>query len=243
MRVSIFLTSVAAVVMMAATAAWAVRWEQQLAADDPSDNNPQVRTDVFARFDANADGVLTAADVSTDGQERFFAQLRQAADQDGDGQVTRKEYMSVQRISLTDEPTETEQNPTAAAFMHVLDIDRDGGLSTAEIAIAAERIRLLDSDGDGSVSPEELSAMGRQAVEILANEDRADREIAALFTSFDKDHDGQVTLGEAPIRMQRAFNHLDSDGNGAISLEEFSHALRSAAAADAPLPDAQDQSR
>ncbi len=186
----------------------------------------QQRTDVFTRMDANGDGVLTEADAVSEGRKVFLLQLRQAADANGDGRVSRQEYQAVQRLSLTDEPGKTEQSPVAAAFLFVLDVDRDGALSSAEIAIAAERLRMLDADNNGEVSAEELQAAGELAVESLANEDRAAREIAALFAEFDKNHDGQITLPEAPPNMQKAFDRLDVDANGNISLEEFSHALR-----------------
>ncbi len=228
MQSFIHLTIVALTLFAAVTAAWAVNWEQDPTFPPTNGEANQLRTDVFDRLDSNGDGVLTAADGTTDGRAKFFAQLRQAADGNGDGRVTREEYAAVQRISLMEEPVATEQNPTAAAFMLTLDIDRDGGLSSAEISIAADRLLTLDANGDGDISPEELNTAGQIAVEILANENRADREIAALFAQFDKDHDGQIGPGEAPERMRRVFEQLDIDANGTISLEEFSHALHHA---------------
>ncbi|MDA7977169.1 MAG: EF-hand domain-containing protein [Pirellulales bacterium] len=216
------------IVSMLVTVAWGVQWEQDLPSSGDNKTPRQTRSDVFTALDANKDGVLTEAEATTESRAQFFRQLRQAADQDGDGRVTRAEYLSVRRLSLTGNPVEQEQNPTAAAFLFVLDIDRDGALSAAEIAIASERILTLDADGDGGVSAGELQTAGQLAVEALAHEDRAAREIAVLFAEFDKDHDGQISLAEAPDQMRKAFNHLDIDSDGAISLEEFSHALRSA---------------
>ncbi len=176
---------------------------------------------LFERLDANADGILTAAEMQPlderssprerdtaprrdkDGQDRG-AQLRARFDEqdaDGDGMLNRDEF------------------PRPEAF-DKLDGDGDGLLSFDELASklrdqapdGAARFREADVDGDGQLSAEEFPGPPE------------------MFARLDTDGDG--VLGEAEIRaglqqrqrgqrIRKALQRLDSDGDGMLSSDEW----------------------
>ncbi len=73
-------------------------------------------------------------------------------------------------------------------------------------------MQMFDADGDGTVTPEEMRA-----------------GLQAKLTEYDSDGDGTLSIGEfealhsAMIRemMVDRFQHLDADGDGAITAEEM----------------------
>ncbi len=126
-------------------------------------------------------------------------------DVDGDGKLSEEErqaYLKAVHDGQIGHPVRPGQPPTPVA--NPWDTDGDGKLSDAEKAAAQEAIR----------------------AKILA-------ERAARFDELDKDDDGLLTaeefLGVPGIRPElaaRILAHLDTDGDGKISKDEFLAALR-----------------
>ena len=141
---------------------------------------------LFDLYDANQDGYIEAADYARVGEgfaactgcvpgsadhEKlrstylgFWEQLRQSADADQDGKVTRDEFLaSYERLlAMRDAIVGVSQ-----AILQLTDRDGDGKITPAEFAAnleaygldapaAAEAFRHLDRDGDGFIAAEEL---------------------------------------------------------------------------------------
>ena len=102
-----------------------------------------------------------------------------------------------------------------------LDADGDGSLTVAEFkAQADKRFAEVDTNGDGVLSVEELTAhASARAAERTA------KMIARMIEFRDADGDGALSLAEmGGDSGERMFGHLDANGDGVISAEEFEQA-------------------
>ncbi|MFZ9936701.1 MAG: EF-hand domain-containing protein [Luteolibacter sp.] len=123
-------------------------------------------------------------------------------------------------------------------FLKPFDLDEDGKLSVEERqayekamrearAILPGRLHPWDTDGDGKLSPEEIQA-AREAIATKVSEAREKR-----FNQLDINEDGELSADELKgipgikdEMLARMISHLDKDGSGTISLEEFVAVLR-----------------
>jgi Ca2+-binding EF-hand superfamily protein len=96
--------------------------------------------------------------------------------------------------------------------VRVLDTDKDGTISAAELAAAATALLTLDTNSDGALSAEELHPRPANAPTPPAN---------APTLPVDRPHPTD------PIMLA-----LDADGNGALSAQEIANAPKSLAALD-----------
>lgn len=103
-----------------------------------------------------------------------------------------------------------------------IDTNGDGGLSAAELAASDAgvlRARLqgefakLDTNKDGSLSQAEFLAAGPQPATLAT---AAQRTVAAL----DKNKDGKVTADEFRAQNLAAFDKLDTNHDGSLSVAE-----------------------
>ena len=133
-------------------------------------------------------------------------------------------------------------------FLKPYDLDGDGKLSIEERQAFEKAVRDArprtpgrpnpwDTDGDGRLSPEEIQA-AREAVAAKVRETRTKR-----FNELDADQDGQLSAAELKAipgttdeMVARMISHLDKDGNGTVSLEEFLAALKPVAPPMPPFP-------
>ncbi|EIJ44143.1 hypothetical protein BegalDRAFT_3324 [Beggiatoa alba B18LD] len=123
--------------------------------------------------------------------------------------------------------SETEMQTLRTAEFTSADTNSDGSLSLSELQGAesskkstriSQAFTSLDTDGNGVLS----------ASEFVANQpDEASATLATLFALADTNGDAGLSLTEFTVlrseegRLWQHFAHLDLDGNGVISQEEF----------------------
>ncbi len=103
-------------------------------------------------------------------------------------------------------------------FMALFDTNGDDVVTMEEFKqAAAERYKLMDSDSSGTVTQEEFRT-------YLA--EKRQKWKAMKFERADADKDGNITQAEylnyKQQEAQRRFQQMDADGNGLVSVDEFS---------------------
>lgn len=100
-----------------------------------------------------------------------------------------------------------------------IDTDKDGKLSKAEMeAHRAARFAASDTNKDGKLSVDELTAAhGKRAAE------RAEKGAGKMLEHLDKDGDGALSLAEmaTPKRGEKMFARIDQDGDDMLSKAEL----------------------
>lgn len=120
----------------------------------PTGQRPPPPPPLLALFDADHDGVLSAAEISQ--AAAALAKL----DQNADGQLTGDEMRPPRPEGKN--PGEAPQGPPPQGHrppppvIAALDADHNGTISAAELANAPEALKPFDTDGDGELSPQEL---------------------------------------------------------------------------------------
>ncbi|MBL9059323.1 MAG: calcium sensor EFh [Mangrovicoccus sp.] len=107
----------------------------------------------FATLDSNADGKVTAEEVTAWRTAQFAA-----ADANSDGKL------SAEELTVWIEARRAEHQAQMAARMITrMDADGDGALSLVELpgADMANRLGWLDRNADGAIDAEEFAAMGQ----------------------------------------------------------------------------------
>lgn len=134
-----------------------------------------------------------------------------------------------------------------------LDIDKDGVISASEIDGAVAALKTLDKNEDGDLTMEELHpeppphggpAFGRRGGDRDGGFGRGPRdrdgkggrpgrggmpspeEFISRIMESDEDGDGEISKDEAPERLSRGFDHIDTDENGSITKSELEEAAR-----------------
>ena len=110
-------------------------------------------------------------------------------------------------------------------LMKILDTDKDGTLSTSEIANASKALIQLDKNGDGIISVEEMrpdpSTMPGGFAGAGGNGQFNGAMMGQMFERSDANKDGKLTGDEIPERMRDRLKMIDKDGDGAITKSEF----------------------
>ncbi|MCF6473593.1 hypothetical protein FAF44_35195 [Nonomuraea sp. MG754425] len=146
--------------------------------------------------------------------ERNFHDL----DTDGDGFLTRYDYMALAQRRLLQtgiRPETPEGEAVVDAFMNAWD----------------HHVRVLDTDRDGRIGREEYV----RSFEALASTGELETVLSpisrATFIVADRDRDGWISAEEFGTLWSRpgtdltaAFTRADADGDGRISFEEFARA-------------------
>jgi Ca2+-binding EF-hand superfamily protein len=114
---------------------------------------------LFQRLDANGDGKLTG-DEAPEERQKMIARLVERGDANADGGLSLEEFRAVfvdRQAARVAKPGQPAAAAPAGGLYGAIDADRDGQLSTEEIAAAAEAIRKLDANGDGKITVREVS--------------------------------------------------------------------------------------
>lgn len=114
----------------------------------------------------------------------------------------------------------------------MLDADRDGALSAAEIATVSAALTKLDKNGDGQLTPDEV-CIGPEGQGPGRRPDRGTNQVARmdagaerpqhppmLMVLFDTDRDGVISAAEITAAAG-VLAKLDKDGDGQIVLGEL----------------------
>lgn len=95
----------------------------------------------------------------------------------------------------------------------------DGGITAAKhAATAAKRFEMMDADKDGKISTAEISASHGAESIVWANHPAS---AAEKIRSLDSNRDGLLTVAEYTSGSQRMFQELDVDGNGVLTPSEM----------------------
>ena len=166
---------------------------------NPSLSLADTDDDVFEKLDTNNDGVLSGTEAAT--VRRY--------DSDGDGEVTKKEYLAGIAGERKKPPAIDDDKLFADR-----DVNDDGILSGKEV----RGFEKYDTDGDGEVSREEFDK-GRAADRKLAGgmtKEEHDRLALEQFRKLDVNEDGRLSGKE-----MKGYEKLDANGDRRISEAEF----------------------
>ena len=192
---------------------------------------PNLTPEQFKKLDANADSVLTDADVPATKSDTGF---------DVDGKVSRDEAQKAMP-SLTDDAFDRlDRNDDSVISgqdrqgegqrarmrdrLHDADFDRDGKVTYQEARqefpeMTEERFKRFDRSGDGFLTQEDVPKKGERP------------PMAERMRKADANGDGSVTFdaarAEFPSIDQAAFNKIDSDGDGAVTVRDIAKTMRS----------------
>ena len=185
------------------------------------------------KLDTDGDGMISLAEARDSRIADKFAEL----DLDRDGKLSKDELRAMKGKHRGEghdkghgwkgkDPAER-----AAHFMAKFDADKDGALSSAEVAEhprLAGKFAELDADRDGKLVTAELAAMkggkhgeGHGKGHGWKDKDPAERA-AHFMAKFDANKDGALSsaeLAEHP-RLAEKFAEIDSDKDGKLSAAE-----------------------
>ena len=141
-----------------------------------------------------------------------------AYDRNRDGKVSFEEFGSVERAASL------KHEGRRRLFDH-LDKNKDGMITPSELPKSAPKpVRDGDLDKDGRISMEEFRRNSR--LRGIGEE-----RISAMFSRMDRNRDGVLTSKDfkrraMPVPEHGEMKKLDTDGDGALSFEEWSRSPR-----------------
>jgi Ca2+-binding EF-hand superfamily protein len=217
--------------------------EEAEGAPDPASLNSAAF--LFGGFGGGGSGGRAGMDANKDGKvtrEEFAAYYRRAGLPPFQIQVQNDKGPRMGMPFQQKTPSAADLN---AALMKLLDKDRDGKLSRAELAAAPALFRKLDLDEDEVITHQELLpdftslnlAFSAVYAESTKGPKQPDNNPVFLVSSAGSSRDmarrllarygkGKKTLTRADIRLgAEEFARLDRDGNGELDAEELARFL------------------
>lgn len=183
----------------------------------PGGDRPQIDPEqAFSRMDSNGDGKIELSELPEQRRE-FFERMMQFGDRNGDKALDLAEFKAIQNrgSATTATPQRGMDGRFGAGFavFAALDTNRDGSLSSEEVAAATSVLKKLDKNGDGKIEGEELRPAGPTGQVGQGGSDR-------FLADIDKDKDGKISKDEAPERLKENFDRVDTNGDGFIDAAE-----------------------
>ena len=94
-----------------------------------------------------------------------------------------------------------------------LDANRDGKITNEEmVVLTSQRFTRIDVDNDGNITAVELQAKMKT---------NAEKRSKRVMKRADSNGDGMITREEFLAQAEKRFARVDTDKNGAISMEEL----------------------
>lgn len=117
-------------------------------------------------------------------------------------------------------PREGHRGHPPHARMAEMDVNGDGVISLDEIqSRETEQFANVDANNDGQVDAAEMVAF-QEARRAEQMRERESRRVARMIEHLDADGDGSLSVEEFTSRPREMFARLDTDGDGQISAEE-----------------------
>jgi Ca2+-binding EF-hand superfamily protein len=164
----------------------------------------------FTQFDRNRDNRITR------GEWRFDRDSFDRADDNGDGILSRQEFLRAGREAGTI-GTSGLYDWSDTQFDD-LDRNRDNRISRGEWQFDRDSFVQADYDGDGFLTRREFLGLEE------ASNNQPGSETRIRFDRLDRNNDGRVTLGEWN-GTRTAFDLLDTNRDGWLNAVEFSRDL------------------
>jgi Ca2+-binding EF-hand superfamily protein len=128
--------------------------------------------------------------------------------------------LSTHRVASTNSPSSTAQRRVTSVIT-ALDMDRDGVISSQEIAGAPSALLKLDKNKDNQISSEELQPVRRASRSANGTDAQpTKRQPAPVVSALDVDGDGKLSVQEI-AKASAALRKLDKNSDGQLSRDEY----------------------
>ena len=173
---------------------------------------------MFKNLDKNKDGKVTKDEIP----EQFLPRVKPLFDRIGKDSISLSDLEEMRkRMGIPKDKNAKEQSKMMAAKMaeelfKKADQNEDGFITIDEVPEdKKQNFKLADANEDGKVTKEELQA-------TLAKVDYDNGgPFKRMFTQLDKDGNGTISKKEAPEKLSKIFNRVDTDNDGELSMTEL----------------------